>query len=422
MTPGARDGPDNLRYIAAMNRQFLVLALSTSVLAGCGSTHKPASRGAPPPDITPVSLTDPADLKRLAETRRMAEDWVLANQRKRGDIEYLYHPLTGEQSSRDNDVRQWLTAYTLAHMALEHPEYMDAHKRNLDYLLAAYYRQDERGLGYIFRSRRSKLGGLGLALRALARSPLRAENPDYEDKARRLADGILSLIKPDGSFEAWFVAPSNNSPEREKRLLYFYSGEALIGLLEYAELANAPEYQQAAERVQKRYITLYVEQMAENYYPAYVPWHTLSLSHLFRVTGDRGYAEAAFRLNDKLLEILDRNAYVGRFFNPETPHYGTPHSSSDAVYTESLAAALGTARRAGDKIRVERYREALELALAHMMTNQYKEENAAYPGPRERYLGGFRTNIDDPWIRVDNTSHSADALRGVHEALAVAGH
>jgi hypothetical protein len=44
-------------------------------------------------------------------------------------------------------------------------------------------------------------------------------------------------------------------------------------------------------------------------------------------------------LNDKLLDemlvfesdILD---IVGRFYNPEFPQYGTPHSASDGVYTE----------------------------------------------------------------------------------------
>lgn len=350
----------------------------------------------------------------------MAEAWVRANQRERGDIEYSYHPASDRKSSKDNAVRQWLTAYTVAHMALEHPEYNQQHKRNVDYLLLAYYRENDRGHGYILRNGKSKLGGNGLALRTLARSPLRDSNPDYQTKARRLADGIVSLIKADNSFSAWYVAPANNTPEREKRLMTFYSGEALIGLLEYAELAGEDVYRQAAERVQRRYITLYVDQMAENYYPAYVPWHTLSLSHLYRITGDRTFADAAFRLNDKLLEILDREHFVGRFFNPETPHYGTPHSSSDAVYTESLAAALATARRAGDTERIERYSEALELALANLLSHQFLAPNPRFQGPVERYLGGMRTNVNSWWIRVDNTSHAADALRGAQEALAVA--
>ena len=347
----------------------------------------------------------------------MAENWVLENQRERGDVHYLYNPVSDRYAPKNNDVRQWLTAYTVAHMALDEPGLMTVHRRNLEYLLSAQYRENEQGHGYILRNGRSKLGGNGLALRALARSPLHAE---FADQAERLAAGVVASMADDGSFQAWFVAPPNPRGEKyQQYLLTFYSGEALIGLLEYAELRDRPAYRDAAIRAQEYYIDRYVTHLDEHYFPAYVPWHTLSLSHLFRITGEPRYADAVFALNDKLLEMLDRTTFVGRFYNPATPQYGRPHASSDAVYTESLAYALATARRAGDKVREQRYREALELALDNLIGHQYQHADSRYPGPSERYLGGFRTNVKSPWIRVDNTSHAADALRGVQEALAL---
>lgn len=395
-----------------MNTHVLNATLWVYLLAGCGST-------APSQRNRPVSLAEPAGLERVAKARHLAEAWMLANQRTRGDVEYLYHPNTGQTSRNDNAIRQWITAYAMTHMALENPAILEQHRKNLDYLLSAYYRENDRNHGYILRNGKSKLGSNGLALRTLARSPLRAGNPDYQRKARLLADGILSLINEDDTFQVWYVAPASTTPARDRMLMTFYSGEALIGLLEYAELADAPEYHRVAERVQRRYISLYVDDMVENYYPAYVPWHTLSLAHLYRVTGAREWADAAFRLNDKLLEMLDRKHYVGRFYNPDTPQYGRPHASSDAVYTESLAAALGIARRAGDRVRIKRYRDALDLALPNLLSHQFQAAEPRFPGPPERYVGGLRTSIHSTWIRVDNTSHAADALRGVQEALAV---
>jgi hypothetical protein len=51
------------------------------------------------------------------------------------------------------------------------------------------------------------------------------------------------------------------------------------------------------------YIEKYVENIEENYYPAYVPWHTIALNKLYKINKNKKYSEAIYILNDKLLEI-----------------------------------------------------------------------------------------------------------------------
>ncbi|MBW3591371.1 MAG: hypothetical protein KY393_05940, partial [Actinobacteria bacterium] len=136
-----------------------------------------------------------------------------------------------------------------------------------------------------------------------------------------------------------------------------------------------------------------------------------SLSRLFTLTGDRKYAEAVFTLNDKLLELQDRTDHVGRFYDPDTPEYGSPHTSSDAVFTEGLAYALELAQAVDDAERIERYREALELALDHLMSLQYTEASSVGLPQPERALGGFRTSDQDPRIRIDSVQHTIDAYK-----------
>ena len=114
-----------------------------------------------------------------------------------------------------------------------------------------------------------------------------------------------------------------------------------------------------------------------------------------------------------MLELLDRTDEVGRFFNPATPQYGTPHSSSDGVYTEGLAYALDTAIRSGDAAREKRYREALHLALRNLISLQYTAEEAASFEHPTWVRGALRTKRGSDYIRIDTTQHTMDAFRKV---------
>lgn len=342
----------------------------------------------------------------------MAEAWIVRNIGKRGIFTYSINPYTGEKSKKNNELRQLMSSRTIAEMSARSLSLRPVHRRNLSFIVNSWYRE-ENSIGYISYDGKSKLGANAMLLRTFAASPLFEQ---YQLKARATAEGILALQNADGSFRPWLKEPHYSFDA--KYLLTFYSGEALVALLEYYSRTGLTRYLDEAARSAEFYLEEYVRNIADNFYPAYVPWHTIAYRHLYELTKAGKFAEAVFTLNDKLLELQDRSYRIGRFFNPETPQYGLPHSSSDGVYTEGLAYAFEVALRTGDQVRAERYLEAITIALKNIASLQYREKLDESPLPFYVYRGAIRTNAGkNRWARIDNAQHTIDAIRAMETFL-----
>ncbi|WP_189476528.1 hypothetical protein [Parahalioglobus pacificus] len=345
-----------------------------------------------------------------------AQQWLLASQKPSGDFRYLYLPARDRwPASRDNVLRQLMASRTLAELASEQPALLAAHRDNLNYMFTHWY-WESNGEGYIVFRDKSKLGAMAMALRTLVYSPFYEE---YAEQARALVNGILSLDAGRQGFRAWYIEPDYAFDEQ--RLLTFYSGEALLALAEYAQRADDAPVLARTVALQDVYLQRYVDDLEENYYPAYVPWHVQSLRALYALTGDERYPAAVFTLTDKLLELLDSGAshpqYRGRFYNPETPQYGSPHASSDAVYMEGVAHALHTAHQQGDDLRVSLYSDALRMALSNLDNLQYRGERMYFVPCRDCVEGALRVSVANNRVRVDSTQHAVDAFLKIDALL-----
>jgi len=168
-----------------------------------------------------------------------------------------------------------------------------------------------------------------------------------------------------------------------------------------------------AVRAQDYYIDRYVIHLAENYYPAYVPWHTFSLNKLWKITKNPLYAEAIFVLNDELLKTQDTTNEIGRFYDPDHPEYGSPHASSDGVYTEGLAYAYEIAKLTGNKNHQKLYEDSLQLAVGNLISLQYTKDTAAQYKRPDRAIGALRYSTDRSGIRIDTVQHTLDAYRKI---------
>ena len=344
-----------------------------------------------------------------------AEHWLTNNLNEKGYFNYLYNPEKDVYSTKNNMIRQLMASRLLAELSQSEKSLLLAHKKNLDYIFAQWYIEED-DKGYIYFNKKAKLGAQAMILRTLIYSPFFDE---HEKEAEMIANTILSLQNEDGSFEPFFIEPSYSY--KKDYLLTFYSGEAILALVEYYEKTKDEKYLQVAMKSQDFYINRYVTHLDEHYYPAYVPWHTLALNKLYKITKEKKYADAIFILNDKLLEIQDHGekegGQLGRFYNPKTPQYGSPHSSSDAVYTEGLAYAYEIATITKGEVHKRKYKRALALGIYNLKKLQYTEEKAKeYPSP-ERLVGAIRVNIDDPKIRIDTTQHMIDAFMKVQEVF-----
>jgi hypothetical protein len=354
---------------------------------------------------------------RFRSLHASASRWLRGALAESGQFHYLFYPSRDEfPAGKNNMIRQLMASRALAAMAQRAPELLPLHRKNLNYLFEHWYR--EKGdHGYIFYQDKSKLGANAMALRTLVHSPL---FDNYRVQAERLAAGILALQAPDGAFRPWYIEP--DYPFDADRLLTFYSGEALLALFEYYRKTGSEPIFEAAKRGQDFYVRRYVDRMEEHYYPAYVPWHAQSLSALYDMAGESRYAQAVFAMTDRLLDIQNQTGagdpyFLGRFYNPATPQYGSPHSSSDAVYTEGLAYAYELAVLEGDASRAERYRRALLLGLHNLDNLQYRGERTYFLRRPAIVDGALRIHTTDNKIRVDTTQHALDAFAKIEELL-----
>ncbi len=344
----------------------------------------------------------------------LATEWLVNNFREKGIFVYQYNPKTEKYSRKNNMIRQLMASRLLAELSVSDVALQKLHKKNLDFIFKYWYKEKD-GLGYIYYNSKSKLGAIAMALRTLVYSPF---YKDYADKAEKLANTVLKLQNKDGSFEPWFIDPDYNYDK--DYLLTFYSGEAILSLVELYEKTKDEKYLKAAVVSQDFYIDRYVVHLEENYYPAYVPWHTLSLNKQYKITGNEKYAEAAFVLNDELLKIQNqtgegRKKYLGRFYDSRHPEYGSPHSASDGVYVEGLAYAYELAKLVGDLEHQVKYKKAILLGGSNLINLQFKNpEKFKYP---ERFIGAVKYRVGDDRIRVDTVQHAVDALRKVKEIM-----
>jgi len=354
------------------------------------------------------SSTEIVDLsyEKINDSLNPAEKWITFNLKEKGCFNYIYEPSTGEYPDKNNMIRQLMASRLLAEMAQTNSSLETLHQKNLDYIFEYCY-EEYNETGYIFYNNKSKLGGNAMALITLVYSPFFS---DYQEEAIKLANSIFSLQNTNGSFEPWYIAPDY---EYDKDyLLTFYSGEAILSLVEMYIKTNDSIYLNAAVKSQDFYIEKYVIHLEDNYYPAYVPWHTKSLNELYKITGEKKYADAIMVLNDKLLEIQDTNdcSTLGRFYNPMQPEYGTPHSSSDGVYTEGLAYAYEVAKLVNDTKHQNKYKIGIILGVHNLINLQYESSD-------DKIDGAIRYNIDDYRIRIDTTQHTIDAFRKILEVF-----
>lgn len=361
--------------------------------------------------VVPVeALTRPA-VQALAD---LQVQWLLNNLQPDGRLPYLYWPSRGEESSANNQLRQWMATRALLRLARvrKDPHWLARAELNVRYNLAHTYSEDPAGHGLITdRGGAVKLGAVALAWLALTEHPQAGR---YETQTRALLKTMDALWQTNGEFHTFW-----HPPERRGDNVNFYPGEALLAWAALYERTKDPD------RLERflRSVRFYRDWHRANRNPAFVPWHTMACAQVWALTREAELRDWIFEMNDWLLPVQqwegqrDFPDTMGRFYAPDRP-YGPPHASSTGVYLEGLVAAWRVARDAGDTRRQEAYRRALVRGLRSLSQLTFKDEaDLFYVARRERVLGGVRTTVYDNAIRMDNVQHSLTALLEVLESF-----
>jgi hypothetical protein len=345
-------------------------------------------------------------LKAVSDSYQQAEKWLMNNIRDEGIFVYLYDPVNDTYAAENNMTRQLMASRLFAGLAFENPSLRRAHKRNLQFIIKHWYRENENGLGYMLFRNHSEPAANAMALRTLVHSPFFAE---YSGQAKKIAESIVSLMNEDGSLQPWFMAAD---PEINADL---YSGAAILSLVEYAAKSDQGKYLLAAITAQEFYLNKFVTHLDQNNYPAGMPWNTISLANLYKLTSRDEYADAVFRLNDALIKFQDTTQIIGRFHQPGYLKSGQPDSSTDGVYTESVAYAYDLAKQKNDFMHQAGYKTAIQLSVKHLTGLQYTKEYSMDSNRKEKVAGAFRISTENQRIRLDCTQHVMDAYRKIME-------
>lgn len=364
---------------------------------------RPLFRGARPLELVPM------DNRAMQDLAAGMSRWMLNQVQPDGRTIYKYWPSRGTEADGDNTIRQAMATICLGRIAARagSPDARDHADRNLDHLLATYYREDG-ALGLAVEGEKVKLGGIALTALAILESPNRSR---HAEALARLTATINHLHNPDGSFRTFYAPADRNDCQN------FYPGETLL-FWANALKAGIPGVTADAYMRAFRY---YRDWFRADPNPAFVPWHTQAHFVMRDLVDAPELDGFIFEMNDWLLSMQqwDSAPYadlLGRFYDPQRPHLGAPHASATGVYLEGLIDAFELARLYGDKARQAAYRQAILRGAKNLARLQFRtDDDMFYIHQRQRVEGGIRTETYNNEIRVDNVQHGLMGLQRVLE-------
>jgi hypothetical protein len=378
----AASGRRSPRLVASL----ILVALTTN---GCRSPGPP---------------NDPTRVGDLAARAQAAIDlggaWFLAHARKRGFVHYKYLPNKGRHALDNNYLRRLGGLWCVAALAQFTGDERFAHFATHG---IAYFEEfattTPRGGRYLVIGGDAKLGYPAFMILALIEMPWLLEGERLLDA---YGEGLLSQQRADGSYATHFGSTRATGVD-------YYPGEANLALMALYEHGGARRHLAAVERS----FPYYRAHWRAHPTLAFIPWQTQAFARLFHATRAAPVRDFVYEMTEALLREQQtparhaRRAYVGGFTFP-TPGIST------ASYLEGLVDAYLLARDEGDAPRAARYATATRLAIAYILSLQYRDDNRfGLAKLDDKVRGGFRQSTDNSNLRVDNNQHAVMALMKV---------
>jgi hypothetical protein len=223
--------------------------------------------------------------------------------------------------------------------------------------------------------------------------------PDYPNSletAVRLAEGIMSLQQPDGSYFSDFNGGTIG--------IDYYPGESMLSLM---RLYETTKDERLIDSVKKAF-PYYRDYWRENKNTAFVPWHTQAYFLVSKYDPDEEMESFIYEMNDWVIETYQifNDIYpdkIGGFFK-EDPRCST------SSYMESINDAYGTALLFSNRKQIKKYRESIRKGTRFILQLQFTLENTFWLKNPTRAIGGFKESLKRATMRNDYTQHAVSAL------------
>lgn len=342
----------------------------------------------------------------LAHRIRLGGDWILSMQTASGQFRYWYHPLDDQFNSAgdDNFLRQAGTSFSLmlVYEMTGDLRYVESTRQSLRYLLG-FKEQLDADRAYFFFDGTAKLGGISLPMLTMLKIRQLTGTTEYDETLKQLANMILFLQEKyqTGQYKSTYVYYGDYEYKKhsgwESKI---YPGEALFALAQMYQAFGDGRYKHSMDWALPFYS--HKKQWKSH---AFLPWTISAFVSLYEQTGESKYADYVFLLSDYLLtqQNLDRNDEVYGSF------HGFPTANTGS-YMEGLGDAIHLAQLIGDSQRLKRYQEHAKMGYRWLFLLQYTDANVARLKRPDLAIGGFRTSLIEPQLRIDNTQHAISAF------------
>jgi len=325
---------------------------------------------------------------------RLARDWFLYNINwNTGRVKYLYFPVTNTYSTDNNEVRNLAVLYILPELKffLGDDSLDNVIRYTTDYYMTKIKRTAD--YSYIDLDGHAKISFNAFIILSLIRQP---NYPESLKTAVSLADWILSLQKPDGSYATSFGGTVSG--------VDYYPGEAMLSLMRLFEETKDERIIDSITRA----FPYYRDYWRNNKNTAFVPWHTQTYFLLARYNGNTELESFVYEMNDWLIDSYQifEDKYPDKIggFKKNDPR------NSTSSYMESVNDAYSTAVLFGNKRHIRKYRDSIRAGTRYVLQTQVTPENAFWMRSPKRAVGGFKESLKRVNQRNDYTQHATSAL------------
>jgi hypothetical protein len=338
-----------------------------------------------------------------------------------GEVTYMYVTSRGVYANHERTmIRSTIATMVLNRLAntLDDDVLRKKGAEVIDFYLERYFQMEKsKAAGKLIPSTQpiasgNRVEGRWTAAGFIAAACLeRTDSDRYADEMRLLMDWGLGHQRKDGVF--W--TPSGGEQ-------YFMPGQFLLPVSYFYRKTKDKKYKEAFDRAFAVYDPALRDTMAfgPEWHVPYAPaWFTMPLAQMYAETKDARYKDLIFAINDRVVLAADINSryqvypdYDG-MLAPKPLSYG--NNSVTAAALESLTDAAIVARMAGDMERFKRYQAVIKRTTAFLLRLQYTPTNTYYLQHRDRVVGGFKYDMVNTKLWMDNVWHLTSAFIKIHE-------
>ena len=401
-----RDGDAKARTLQTRPRRLTVRRFSTFGYLDDTRTTVRLFRGR-----VPRYRFHPTDLLAAAEA---AGRYLARVTSQSGKFRYSYDATRDAFASRYNLVRHAGTVYSILELfeVTGEKELLDSCERAIGYLLKKVepWGPETAPVAIIVEKGKIKLGGVALALLALAKHKTVTGSDAHLPLMRRLAGYIRSVQQPDGRFISQIFHPSGKPRDWTSG---YYPGEALFALTRLYELDRDEAWLDVATKG-ARYLILERDKGLEIDELTHDHWLLYALNELHRYRPLPLFSKQSLRIARAIYTAQNRDParpeHLGSFYNP-------PRSTPTATRSEGLLAAYQLARRVDREDEAREILKTVVLAIGFQLQTQFTPGSALYQPAPAGSLGGFARSLTDYEVRIDYVQHNLSALLALYRVM-----